>query len=132
MQTERVKQFFAIMEKLPSLNEVIAANRANRYKGADLKKNTELMIGMYILKAKAAGNLVPTKKPCEVIFEWHEKTQKRDCDNIASAKKFILDALQKYKIIENDNQKYITGFRDIFIKDDHTFVMVYLIEKGDA
>lgn len=121
------KQFFAIMEKLPGLNEVINANRTNRYSGAKMKKEIQELIGWHIVKAQNDGNLRPTEKPCEVIFEWHESSARRDCDNIASAKKFILDALQEYGIIKNDNQKYITGFKDVFIKDTRTYVMVYLI-----
>ena len=62
-------------------------------------------------------------------FTWTEPNRRRDCDNIASAKKFILDALVKMRVLENDTQKYVVGFYDIFeIGKEHS-VRVELIEK---
>lgn len=63
-----------------------------------------------------------------VRFEWHERTKKRDADNIASAKKFILDALVKMKVIPDDSRKYVKGFTDTIIDDKADFVIVELIE----
>ena len=118
------RRIFRINGKLPSLNEYINKCRANKFAGANFKQEIEQLICWYIKLAK----IDKVEKPCFVKFIWHEKTRKRDCDNIASAKKFILDALQKCEIIKNDNQKYITGFSDVFIKDDKDFVEVELIE----
>lgn len=61
-------------------------------------------------------------------FEWHERTKKRDADNIASAKKFILDALVKNGVLEDDSRKYVKGFYDTIIDDNEDFVIVELIE----
>lgn len=61
-------------------------------------------------------------------FEWHERTQKRDADNIASAKKFILDALVKSGVLEDDSRKYVKGFYDTIIDDKEDFVKVELVE----
>ena len=63
-----------------------------------------------------------------VRFEWHEKTKKRDADNIASAKKFILDALVKMKVLPDDSRKYVKGFYDKIVDDKEDFVIVELIE----
>lgn len=41
-----------------------------------------------------------------------------DIDNIASAKKFILDALQECGILEGDGQKQLVGFSDRFVIGD--------------
>ena len=121
---------FTVKAKLPSLNEYIAACRANRYKGASFKRDVEEIICWSIKAAQVKGTLAPTNKPCYVSFHWHERTYKRDCDNIASAKKYILDALQKCEIIPNDNQRYIRGFADTFTKDTEDFVIVELKEVG--
>ena len=59
-----------------------------------------------------------TEYPVAVCFEWHEKTRRRDLDNIASAKKFILDALQECGILEGDGQKQIIAFNDSFAIGD--------------
>lgn len=61
-------------------------------------------------------------------FEWHEKTQRRDYDNIASAKKFILDALVKNGVLVDDSRKYVKGGYDVIIDDKEDFVIVELVE----
>lgn len=119
---------FTIKAKLPSLNEYTNACRANKYIGAKFKKDIETLIGYEIKQALTIGKLRPTDKPCKVRFTWCETNAKRDCDNIASAKKYILDAMQAQKIIKNDNQKYIVGFEDIFIKGKRNYVLVELLE----
>ena len=93
--------------KLPSLNEYISCCRANKYAAASLKKETEEDISYFI-------NQMPVyTKPIIVHFTWHDNTR-RDYDNIAFAKKFILDAMQKCGKIPNDNRKYVKGFTDNF------------------
>lgn len=115
---------FIIFDKLPSLNEYQYACRSNRYAGAKFKKETEMKIEVAILKALKAQTLHPPATPCRIAFIWHEKTRRRDADNIASAKKFILDALQTMNIIPNDNRKTILGFSDEIIDDTQNFVEV--------
>lgn len=63
-----------------------------------------------------------------VRFEWHEKTKKRDADNIAFAKKFILDALVNMRVLEDDSRKFVKGFYDVIIDDKTDFVKVELVE----
>jgi Holliday junction resolvase RusA-like endonuclease len=63
-----------------------------------------------------------------VRFEYHERTKKRDADNIASAKKFILDALVKNGILADDSRKYVKGFCDVIVDDKTDFVKVELVE----
>lgn len=63
-----------------------------------------------------------------VRFEWHERTKKRDADNIASAKKFVLDALVKSGVLEDDSRKYVKGFYDNIVDDKEDFVIVELVE----
>ena len=57
-----------------------------------------------------------------------KKKSRRDPDNIASAKKYILDALQKQGILQNDNLKWIKGFEDEFIVEDKDFIEVIFEE----
>lgn len=119
---------FTINAKLPSLNEYINACRANRYKGAKLKEYTETIIAYGITQARASGTLRTPKPPIRVVFVWHEKTRRRDADNIASAKKFILDAMQHCGIIPNDNRANVVGFTDEIVDDINDFVEVRIIE----
>lgn len=129
---EAVKNGFIIPYKLPSLNEYIDACRANRYKGAKLKENTETAIIYAIQQAQKSGRLRRLALPIRIMFIWHEKTKRRDADNVASAKKYILDAMQRVSIIPNDSRKYVIGFTDEIVDDSHDFVEVCIIEASKA
>lgn len=119
---------FTINAKLPSLNEVIDQNRANRYKGAKFKAETEELIGCYIRIARAAGKLHPINVPCEIYIDFHEATKRRDVDNIQSSQKFILDALVKNGVLVNDNRQYVKQTHPNIIDDNSDFVVVRLEE----
>lgn len=94
--------------KLPSLNEVISANRTNAYKGAKLKKDTQKKIAPYL------ASLPKIEKPIKIHFTWVEGNKRRDLDNIATGKKFILDAMVNLGILQDDNRKIVTAFTDDF------------------
>ena len=123
-----MSNYFIIDDRLPSLNDYINACRTNQYKGASFKKKVESLISTYIQIGKVTKKLTPTDKPIKVHFEWHEKTKRRDADNVASAKKFILDAMQTSGIIPNDNRKYVKGFTDDVIDDTKDYVVVKIEE----
>lgn len=120
-----MKYVFEIKQRLPSYNEYSNENRKNKYAGATMKKNTELEIWSYIL-SELKG--VKIKKPVFITFTWIEENRKRDLDNICFAKKFILDALQKASVIENDNSRHVKGFTDKFEYADKSKVIVELEE----
>lgn len=120
---------FTIKHKLPSLNDVIEANRTNRFMGAKFKREIEEAIGWSIRSALTRKTLYKPKTAVVVRFTWTEPNMRRDCDNIASAKKFILDALVKMKVLKNDNQKHVVGFSDDFEIGKDYSVRVELIEK---
>lgn len=119
---------FTITCKLPSLNDYIKANRSNKYLGAKFKKEVEEVIGWSIRQALASKTLQKPNGAVILNIEWHEKTKRRDADNIASAKKFILDALVKTGVLVDDSRKYVKGFYDRIIDDKKDYVVVELIE----
>lgn len=119
------KYIFEINKRLPSFNEYTKKNRANKYAGAEMKKQEEEFI--YLAIKNQLGNL-KIKNPIKVNFLWIEENGKRDLDNISFAKKFILDALVKAKVIENDSRKYVAGFVDNFEYSDFSKVIVELEE----
>lgn len=121
---------FTIPARLPSLNDYINACRTHWSKGARLKAETEETILWSIKAARAKGQCKPVNGPCRIEFVWNEHGMHRDLDNIYSAKKYILDAMQTAGIIENDDRKHVVGLSD-FIReaekdDDH--VQVYIWE----
>lgn len=116
---------FVIEQKLPSLNEVISSNRSNKYYGASLKKDTQNDICNWIKIGLIRNTLRPVEK-CEIDIVWHEKTRRRDVDNIQSSQKFILDAMVTMGIIKNDSRKYVTQINHRIVDDEEDFVEVYL------
>lgn len=110
-----MKQTFEIKCRLESYNEHENSRRGNKYAGGSSKKRNQNMVKMFVRMAK----LQPVDCPQWVAIEWHEDTtgrkRGRDPDNIASAKKFILDALKDLGIIKEDTHKYIAGFTDSFV-----------------
>ncbi len=104
-------QKFTISGRLDGLNEYISAINSSRHKGNKLKKDNQGIIAWFVRKLK------PIKKPCKLIFRWYEPNARRDIDNVASGKKFILDCLVIKKILPNDNQKWVKGFSDEFFID---------------
>ena len=119
---------FMIPGRLPSLNDYQFACRSHWSRGAKMKKQIEEDIGWSINVARCKGSLSPAAGPLVISFEWHESDKRRDLDNIFSAKKFILDAMQKAGIIANDNRKNVVGLNDTIIDDTQDFVIVTIQE----
>lgn len=103
-------------KKTPSLNEYISAERIRIYsrgnkimtKGAKMKSDWQSYIRKCIDKDIPNTHLF---KPVMIHYHYFEENRKRDVGNIhAPMQKFIEDALQDCKVIQNDNQKYVIGF----------------------
>ena len=94
--------------KLPSLNDYIYKCRTNRNMGNKMKQDIEKYIIYFIHK------IPKFNRPIKIKFIWVEGNKRRDYDNIAFAKKFILDAMQKAGKLKNDNRKWVVGFTDEF------------------
>ena len=119
---------FVIMGRLPGLNDYTKACRSHWSKGSKMKRQVEEDIGWHILAARGAHKLRPVHGPVSLAIEWHESDRRRDVDNIVSAKKFILDAMQKMGIIPNDNRNHVCAISDEVVDDDKDFVVVRLYE----
>lgn len=119
--------YFKIDLKLPSLNDVIGENRGCKYTGASLKKNIEKQIAAYIRVAVAKKTLRHVDEPVVVVIRWHEKDKRRDVDNVESGNKFILDALVKNGILNNDNRRWVKQIYPKLIDDTETYVEVWLV-----
>ena len=115
---------FVVQAKLPSLNQYINACRLNKFAGAKFKRDTEKIIEDAIDIYLDHEQLQSVNEAVKIRFDWHEKTMRRDADNIASAKKYILDAMQTKNILPNDNRQYVKGFYDDIVDDDENYVLV--------
>ena len=94
--------------KTPSANEYISACRTNYHKANKMKHDVQAIEGIYISK------LPKMNKPIWIDFLWTEKNNRRDYDNIAFGKKFVLDTLVSCGKLKDDNRKYVRGFSDSF------------------
>ena len=118
---------FRVYGRLPGLNEYTAANRANAYAGATMKRKAENLV-IWSIKRDLPGERI--KVPVTVDFTWIEANKKRDLDNISFAKKFILDGMVKSGLIENDNWAHVSGFVDHFQLGPAPMVIVTIEEAG--
>ena len=105
----KIVQKFTIQCRLPGLNEVVGANRSNAYMGAALKHKADDAVRWAIRVAK----LKPIKGAAHIKLHFVEQNRRRDPDNIYSAVKFVLDALVKEGILENDSQRILKPPRPI-------------------
>ena len=117
---------YTIPGRLPSLNEIIRENRANKYLAANTKRTMTEMCG-YEAKRQ---HIPPMKVPIILSVTWVEKDRRRDIDNVAGGgQKFLLDGLQQANIIANDNWKCVVGLVHRFAVDaSNPRIVVELIE----
>jgi hypothetical protein len=121
---------FTIRGTLPGLNELIEAERRNRFIGAKLKKQYEAVV---MRAARSLGN-VEFEEPVYMVYHWYEKDRRRDKDNIcAFGRKVIQDALVKARYLSNDGWKNIRGFEDHFEVDaKNPRVVVEIWERDET
>ena len=121
---------YTIQGRLDGLNTYISACRTNPYKGAKCKKDNQKIckcnIPLWLRKKKI-------KFPVIIEITWYEKDKRRDPDNIASAKKYILDSLVEMGIFPNDGQKQVLGFIDwIKVDKKNPRIEITIYEDGDT
>ena len=103
---------FTIPGELPGLNEYIHAINRNRHIGNRMKQDTQESVQWAI---RTQFRVMPKiTRPVTIRFLWASRTAKKDIDNVAFAKKFILDALVTMGILPNDTRKWVRGFTDEF------------------
>lgn len=111
--------------RLPCMNDLIAANRLNKYAGAGVKKKTQRQI-ILILQPQVQGQRFTEK--VNIRIEYYEKDMRRDEDNVMSAAKFILDALQDMDLIPNDSRKYVHLTQEVFTDRDNPRIEIKVNE----
>lgn len=109
--------------KLISLNEYVNLCRGNRYASANYKKSIQKQIANYIKDLPVFHN------PVHINFIWVEANKKRDYDNIAFGKKFILDTLVKLGKLKDDNRKCVVGFTDNFKYSNEYKIILEIKER---
>lgn len=93
---------------LPGQNEMLS-DRGGRAGNAYAKMKKK-WTGDIALLARVA-KLRPMER-VKLRFVWHEKHRQRNPDNIAAAKKFVIDGLVWAKVLRNDGWDQIAAFTD--------------------
>lgn len=111
-------------DRFPTLNEYIDCERGSTIAAAAMKKKcTE-----HVMVQCIEQGIPPVAGKVDLLFEWHSSTR-HDPDNVAFAKKFILDGLQLAGVLENDNRKFIGTMADEIIQDDEDYVVLHITEN---
>lgn len=108
--------------RLPSANDYIDVCRRNPYQAAKFKRDTEEAIALFLIP------LPRIQRPVRIHFRWVEENKKRDLDNVAFAKKFILDAMVQRGKLQDDNRRFVTAFYDTFEYAAESCVMLEIME----
>lgn len=110
--------------RFPTLNEYIDCERGSTIAAAAMKKKcTE-----QVKEQCVSQQIQPVNGKMDLLFEWHSSTR-HDPDNVAFAKKFILDGLQLAGVLENDNRKFIGTMADEIIQDDEDYVILHITKN---
>ncbi len=101
--------------KLHNLNDYIAAERANRHKGAKMKADNGNIVAVAIRQCLSG---VRIEKPVFMEYLWVEPNRRRDLDNVSGfGRKVIQDALVQCGVLKDDGWRYVVGFSDRFEVD---------------
>ena len=116
---------FIIEGRMPSLNEYIRAINKHHMVG-NIMKQTETDRAAWSAKA---AKMPKFTRQVKIHFFWFEENRKRDLDNVAAAKKFIIDGLVRAQVIANDTQNYVKGFTDTFEYDPRNPRIEVVVEE---
>lgn len=108
-------------DRFPTLNEYIDCERGSTIAAAAMKKKCTEQVRIQCEEQ----NIPAISGKVDLLFEWHSSTR-HDPDNVAFAKKFILDGLQLAGVLENDNRKFIGTMADEIIQDDEDYVILHI------
>lgn len=111
-------------DRFPTLNEYIDCERGSTIAAAAMKKKCTEQVKEQCL----SQHIQPVNGKVDLLFEWHSSTR-HDPDNVAFAKKFILDGLQAAGVLENDNRKFIGTMADEIIQDDEDYVILHITKN---
>lgn len=102
-----------IRGELTDLNTYIQKERGNRFAAAAIKEEETRRV-YWECKSQKIKRI---EKPVFVTCTWFCKNKRKDKDNVAFSKKFILDGLVKAGVLIEDGWKEILGFKDVFEVD---------------
>ena len=98
---------------LPGLNEMIDAAKGSGGRGAGYARLKRDWTEAVWAHAKSAR--LPSFPGRVVLrFRWFERDRRRDPDNVAAAKKLVMDGLVKAGVLKGDGWKFVQSWTDSF------------------
>jgi len=92
----------------------LKAPKGNRFRANQIKREAEQRIA-WCIRQQLRG--VEITDRVILHYTWHEPNRRRDLDNIASAHKYVQDALVKAGVLQGDGWRHVAGFSDSFEVD---------------
>ena len=113
--------------QLPTLNEIINEAKAHWNNYRVQKENSTEKVAWVAIEAG-----LPRLNAVKLDITYYRKNRRHDPDNIAAAKKFILDGLVAAGVIENDGWKQVKGWTEKWEVDKkNPRTEIILIEIGE-
>ncbi|AUN06635.1 hypothetical protein [Clostridium botulinum] len=116
-----------LIKRLPGMNDIVKESKKGR--GCYQPYSKMKQYYQTIIYSKAVK--LPGFNKVNITIDWYEPNAKRDIDNITAGSKFILDALVKASIIQDDSQKFVKAlYHNIHIDKKNPRIEVTLKEVG--
>lgn len=124
---------FCVAGRLPGMNEIVAAAKGTGGRGVRYSKMKQQWTNACAWAAKARH--IPRVGRSHFHFHWTEPkpsraTRKRDPDNCAAGKKFVLDGLVVAGVLANDTMAEVATFTDSFEVGPNVGVEVTITEAA--
>lgn len=109
---------------LPTLNEYIEIERANKYRASTSKRVWTQKIKWYTMEQGI--HKIP-KGLYDIEVVWYRQNKKHDADNVFFGIKFILDGIVASGIIPGDDRKVIRDISHKIRQGEKNYVEVYFL-----
>lgn len=123
------KYKLVIPGQLPTLNEIINEAKAHWNNYRVQKEDSTDKVAWAAIEAG-----LPRLNAVKLDITYYRKNRRNDPDNIAAAKKFILDGLVAAGVLENDGWKQVRGWTEAWEvdkKNPRTEIILEEIENDD-
>lgn len=91
------ERVITLLGKYDSLNVIFNNMKFNKFAAQSIVRRNQKQAWLQL------RTMEPLPEPADYEFIWHRSNRREDPDNIASAIKYIFDAMQQAKLIHNDN-----------------------------
>jgi hypothetical protein len=111
---------------MPTMSDIISESKKHYACYSKMKKKFTNMVWAFAVMSKVRK----AELPIVVHIMWHEKKgSRRDPDNVAAAKKFILDGIVKAGVIPNDSHKWICKTVDMYKYNQDKYLVEVFLEE---